>query len=139
MKKPFIFIIILISVIPLIQSCSKNTDKLKFNNSELYFTKEVQKADAQKLGEYLLKEGFFNEEQRTVKLDKKENIWNFKMVVKKGADEDDQYIYLFGLFSEQLSKSVFNNAPVDIYLCNEKFETLRIIPFKTTNSKNNTL
>ena len=135
MMKKLFFILSIISVVLLIQACSQNGNKLKFGNGELFYTEEVQKSDAQKLGEYLLKEGFFNEEKRTVQIDKNGKTWDFRMVVKKGAEDDDQFTYLFGFFSAQLSKAVFNNDPVDIHLCNEKLETLKLIPFKETESK----
>lgn len=128
--KKLIFIICITTIVFFMQSCIKNTSKLKFNEGELLFTKEVQKSDAQKLGNYLKNEGFFNGEKRTVQLDKNGNTWEFRMVVKKGTENDDQYINLFGFFSLQLSKAVFNNEPVDIHLCNDKLETLKVIPFK---------
>ena len=129
--KKLIFIISFLFVIFILQSCYKNGNKLIFNKGELYYTEEVQKADAQKLGSYLENEGFFNDEKRTVQLDKNGKTWIFRMVVKTGTENDDQYINLFGFFSSQLSKAVFNNEPVDIHLCNEKLETLKEIPFKT--------
>lgn len=134
--KKLIFILTIISVVYFIQSCSKNENKLNFNNGELYYTSAVQKADAQKLGRYLLKEGFFNEEKRTVQLDKNGKLWIFNLVVKKDAEDDDQFIYLFSFFSSQLSRAVFNDDPVDIHLCNDKLETLRVIPFKNPKSVN---
>jgi len=134
--KKLIFIVTIISVVLFVQSCYKNRNKLEFNNGELYYTKEVQKADAQKLGNYLQNEGFFNGEKRTIQLDKNGRTWEFRMVVKKGTENDDQYINLFGFFSLQLSKAVFNNDPVDIHLCNDKLETRRVIPFKSQKSEN---
>ena len=134
--KKLICILSFISIMPFIQSCSDNANKLTFSNGELYYTEKVQKADAQKLGRYLLKEGFFNEEKRTVQLDKNGKLWVFNLVVKKGAEDDDQFIYLFGFFSSQLSRAVFNDDPVDIHLCNNKLKTLRVIPFKNPKSAN---
>ena len=133
MKKLFL-ILIVFAVISINQSCSERANMLKFNNSNLYYSEQVNKADAQKLGNYLQSEGFFGDEERSVKLDKNDKTWEFRLKVKKGTENDDQYLYLFGFFSAQLSKAVFNNDPVDIYLCNDKFETIRMIPFRNTNS-----
>jgi len=128
--KKIVFIICMAMIIFTMQSCFKNGNKLEFNGGELYYTNAVLKADALKLGNYLKNEGFFNGEKRTVELDKNGKTWEFRMVVQKGTENDDQYINLFGFFSLQLSKAVFNNDPVDIHLCNDKLETLKVIPFK---------
>jgi hypothetical protein len=135
MKKLFCIIFITVVVFT-IQSCSKHGNKLSFNNGELYYTESVQKSDAEKLGSYLQNEGFFNGEKRTVQLNKNGKTWEFRMVVKEGTENDDQYINLFGFFSLQLSKAVFDNQPVDIHLCNNELETLKVIPFKVIESEN---
>jgi hypothetical protein len=127
--KKLIFVTCIISSMIILASCTKNGNKLKFNEGELYFTDQVQKSDAEKLGSYLETEGFFNGEKRSIQLNKNGKTWEFRMVVKKGTESDDQYINLFGYFGIQLSKAVFNNEPVDIHLCNERFETLMVIPF----------
>ena len=126
-------------IVFMMQSCFKRGNKLTYNEGELYFTEQVQKSDAEKLGKYLLNEGFFNGEKRTVQINKNGKTWEFRMVVKKGTETDDQYINLFGFFSLQLSKAVFNNEPVDIHLCNEKLETLKVIPFTGNKTENKAL
>jgi hypothetical protein len=134
MKKLFC-IIFIAAVTFTIQSCSKHGNELSFNKGELYYTESVQKSDAQKLGSYLQNEGFFNGEKRIVQLNREGKLWEFRMVVKKGTETDDEYINLFGFFSLQLSKAVFDNQPVDIHLCNDKLETLKVIPFKVNKSE----
>ncbi len=56
MKKAFYTIILLLLAV----ACSNYGEKLEFNEGQLYYTENVSSEDAQKLGEYLVKVGFFD-------------------------------------------------------------------------------
>ncbi len=62
-------------------ACSSYGTKLDFNGGELYYTDNVTEADAKKLGDYLVKSGFFGGRQVTVQLDKAGATYQFRMVV----------------------------------------------------------
>ena len=48
-------------------------------------------------------------------------------MIKKGIEQDESMILLAKMLAIELSENVFNNAPVDIHLCDEHLETIRVI------------
>jgi hypothetical protein len=127
MKK--LFLLFLLSMF-INSSCNQKGGKLDLNNGTLIYTEDVDSKVAHKLGSYLNEQGFFSDEKKSVKLDLKGDTWQFMMVLKEGAENDDQYSYLLGIFAKQLSRDVFNNEPVDIHICNNKLESLKVVNFK---------
>lgn len=104
---------------------------MEFNNGELYYTSHVEQQDAYELGKFLEKDNFyFDGRPKSVQLDKKVDTYIFRAVVLQGVDKDTSNIMPFKALGIMLSKEVFNGAPVDMEMCNEKFKTLRRIPFK---------
>ena len=62
--------------------CNSLGTKLEFNGGELYYTKNVNEAEARKLGEYLVNEKFFDGAKKTIQLDKSGDTYLFRAVVK---------------------------------------------------------
>jgi len=100
---------------------------LEFNGGELYYTSAVSRDDANKLGEYLLSEEFFDGNKKTVQINKEGNTYEFRMVIKKGIENDPEFIAVFRRFARELSDNVFEGSPVDIHLCDERLKTLRVV------------
>lgn len=111
----------------LLASCSNYGTKLDFNGVELYYTKNVEEADANKLGKYLVDTEFADGNEKSVQLNKKGSTWEFRLVVKKGMDQDEEYVAIAKEFAAQLSADVFDNEQVDIHLCDDKLKTLRVV------------
>lgn len=105
-----------------------NGTRLTFNNGEIYYDSTVSTTDVTRLGSYLVKEGYFDGEEKTVSLSKSGHTFIFKMVVKKGTDTDQVAIDAFRSFGDELSEDVFNGANVDVHLCDESLQTLRVLP-----------
>ncbi|MGZ5244405.1 MAG: hypothetical protein ACXWW0_10925, partial [Bacteroidia bacterium] len=115
----------------LIVSCSDYGKKLQFNNGELYYTSKINEQEALELGNFLAKDNlYFDGRPKSVQLDKKDDTYIFRAVVLKDAEKDTSNISPFIDLGIILSKEVFDNAPVDMEMCDEKFNTLRSIPFK---------
>jgi len=49
------------------------------------------------------------------------------MVIKKGMENDQEYIQLCKAFAEELSTNVFGGSQVDIHLCDEYLKTIRVV------------
>ena len=62
-----------------------------------------------------------------MQINKTGNTYEFRMVVKKGMEKDEEVIQLFKIFSIELSEDVFNGYAVDVHLCDEYLETLRVV------------
>ena len=112
----------------LLSGCFKDYGTLlEFGKGQLYYTSEVTSSEADRLGKYLVQEGFFNGNEITVQLNKAGETYEFRMVVKKGIESDQEYLKVFREFSSELSTNVFSKKQVDIHLCDDQLETLRVV------------
>ena len=113
-------------------ACSGYGEKLQYNKTEVYYTDNVEKTEAEKLGDFLISSGFAGENEKSVQLSKNEETGNyqFRMVTTEEAANSESYQTIFKMFARQISDSVFNKKPVDFHVCNNTFETLKVIPFE---------
>jgi len=103
--------------------------KLIFNAGELYYTQPVTRFEAEKLGQYLVQAKFFDGTRKSVQIKKSGQTYQFRLVVKEGYDRNEEYIGQVKEFSAELSEGVFDNAPVDIHLCDSYLKTQRVVKF----------
>jgi hypothetical protein len=50
------------------------------------------------------------------------------MCIKKGMEHDAFFLLGCKALANDLSQNVFNGAPVDVHLCDEYLETIRVVP-----------
>jgi hypothetical protein len=109
-------------------NCDNYGTLLEFNDNELYYTPSVSEREAYRLGEYLVDGGFFKSNSSArVQLDKTGNTYNFRMVIKKGIEKDEENIEIMKNIAMELSENVFNGFNVDIHLCDENLSTIRVV------------
>lgn len=124
-----------ISIISLVflLACNGYGKKLQYQKTEVYYTDKVEKTDAEKLGDFLVKSEFAGENEKSIQLSKDDKTGNyqFRMVTTKEAAESETYKAIFKIYAKQISDSVFNKQPVDFHICDNTFKTLKVIPFKT--------
>lgn len=112
----------------LLPGCGPNLGKkLTFNGGDLYYTANVSEDQAKKLGDYLVKEGFYDGKPKTVQLNKNGDVIEFRFVVKEEFREDEKYLKTTRLFSHSLSRDVFDGAKVEVHVCDEKMNTLKVL------------
>lgn len=126
MKNFYLTLLVLSSV--LLVGCGDYGKEKVFNGVQLFYTADITDAEADKLGEFLVESEFADGEEKTVQIAKTGNTYEFRMVVKKGLENDQEYATVFKQFAADISKNVFNNAPVDLHACDEMLETLRVFP-----------
>jgi len=69
---------------------------------------------------------FADGNEKTVQINKTGNVYEFRMVEKKGLESDTEYTQEFKKFTGQLSVDVFNGSQVDLHACDEYLKTLRV-------------
>ena len=127
------FLLAIIAAIPIFPGCSGSDGsgghgtELIFNGGQLYYTSAVTKEQAEKLGNYLVKEEFFDGNPKTVQLNRTGNTFEVRMVVKKGVEQDQEFIDLCKLMCIEISQNVFDSAQVDVHLCDEQLTTLKVV------------
>ncbi|WP_347175495.1 hypothetical protein [Polaribacter uvawellassae] len=124
--------LVFLSLTLLFLACSGYGKKLDYNGTEVYYTSKVDKTDAEKLGDYLIRSKFADGGEKSIQLtkDEKTNNFVFRMVTTKEASESKMYETVFELFAKTISDSVFNKLPVDFHVCDNTFNTLKVISFK---------
>lgn len=103
--------------------------RIKLNNkSELYYTKEVSKADADQLVAFLNENYFQDSKPATVQLAKP----NGKHQVRFVIDESklDQTELPFMAMGYLMSMKLFDNQPLEVHLCDTKLKTIKTIDIK---------
>lgn len=108
--------------------CANHGTEKTFKGVQLYYTSDVTEAEADALGNYLIQSEFANGEAKTVQLAKQGNTYEFRMVVKKGIENDAEYAEIFKIFAKDISTNVFNGSQVDLHACDDNLETLRVYP-----------
>lgn len=120
-------IFLLISLV----ACTDFGDKIPFDESEVYYKAPVTKEEAQKLGNYLVKQSFFDKNPKSVQLLKEGDTYQFRMVAKEGVDKDEAYAKIAETFAIHLSRDLYEGKLVEFHICDDQFKTLRtIIPDK---------
>lgn len=101
--------------------------RLLFNAGELYYKRPVTEQQARRLGEYLVGTHFFDGTRKTVQLTRPGDTLQFRVVVKGGLEPDQQKLGLFRQFGLELSRKVFDGAPLEIHLCDQRLNTLTTV------------
>lgn len=102
--------------------------KLTFNGNVLFYEAPVTAAEAHRLGRFLVKyEHFEANGSHEIKLTKPGAAYEYHLMVKPGFEDNHDFIQACKAFSGQLSEYVFDNAPVDIHLCDDTCETIHVV------------
>mgnify|MGYP005814550255 FL=1 len=127
MKKLVTFVVVLVVFLLIWKfGGSSYGEKLEFNSTDIYYTELVTEADAQKLGEYLLESEFADGRDKSVQLSRRDSVYLFRMVVMEGVEKDSSNDITFEAMALTLSWNVFDNAPVELEACDDRFNTLRV-------------
>ena len=120
--------VILGLVFGMITNCNNYGELKIFNGTQLFYTSSVTLSDVNKLGEYLVDSEFADGEKKSVQLNKTGNTYEFRMVVKKGTELNQEYQNLGKIAAAQISEICFNGANVEMHFCDENFKTLIVLP-----------
>ena len=115
----------------ILTSCNNYGNEKNFNGVQLFYTSTITEAEANSLGNYLIKSEFADGGTKTVQLNKSGNTYEFRMVVKKGIEQDQEYTELGKLMAAEISTEVFNGKQVEVHYCDENLTTLKVLPMST--------
>lgn len=100
-------------------------EKVVVKKTEIYYKDGATREDAERLGEYLEKLKFVDENPKSVQLVKRENVWEFRMATSQAA-QNDAAKNPMKLYCLELS-SCFDGDEVEVHLCDQKLETKSIV------------
>ena len=117
-----------------------NSEKrLVFNNGELLYMPPITEVEAQRLGKFLVTGGFFNGDGKTVEITQSGSVYQFRMVVKAGMDKDEKYAAICKALCGEISRGVFDGAPVEVHLCDERLQKIRVVSLNGEKGASNPL
>lgn len=87
----------------------------------------MTEAEARRFGDYLTNGFFRDDSQVAVQLRKTGRTYEFRRWLKKGLENDPEIIDSNKRWCREMSRVVFDGAPVDIHFCDEHFVTLRVV------------
>ena len=104
------------------------TDSWDYKNGcQVIFEKNVTSLEARKLGDYLRSREFFDNDPVTFQIGKPGKTYEFRVVIKKGLEQDQDTIDAMNQLGREISRSVFGGSPVDVHLCDDRMKTIRVI------------
>lgn len=119
---------LLLAVSLLFASCDRFGKKVEVNRmSEVFYKGDATEAEAKKLGDFLLRRNFFdNEYERSVQLSKDSGVYVVRFVVDKAGYEKDKENTLLGfrVWQMWISEEVFNDANTKVVLADDQFNDL---------------
>ena len=110
-------------------SCTNYGTRLAFKSDEIYYTKNVDESDAQKLGEYLQKAEYFQDKGFSVQLDKKDEKYLVRFATIENAENDSAKVDGFTLMGAYIATDLFPGKEVDVDLCDDHLKTKKTIPY----------
>lgn len=125
MHRFFAVLLVLLAVGGL-AACNKHGKKLTFKKGEVYYKPPVTKAEASKLGEFLVKQRYFdNSTRKSVQLLKSGSTYQVRFVVKKSILDKPKVVRSFKAIGAFVSGEVLNNAPVEVHFCDKNLKTFK--------------
>jgi hypothetical protein len=114
-------------IILLVGTAGNYGTRLSFNGGELYYTSSVTPYEAQRLGNYLVVQGFYDGREKTVQLNRQSATYQVRIVIKRGLENDPSVVQTMKSFASEISQNVFDGASTDIHLCDERLNTIRVV------------
>lgn len=102
---------------------------LTFGGDELYYTQNIEKSDAERVGILLEKDGAFKDDGKTIslKLDKNASSYIISLVVNKQYINDQNVINQMKDFANAMSQQAFMNSKVIVNLCDNRFNVIKSV------------
>jgi hypothetical protein len=103
--------------------------KLTFQAGTLFYVAPISEEEARDLGDYLVQAGFFKEKPAAVQIRRNGATWEFRMVVKEDFDKREGFLDACKKMALELSRNVFDDAPVEIQFCDRSLKTIGALAF----------
>jgi hypothetical protein len=119
-------ILLVLLTISGLAACNKHGKKLTFKKGEVYYKAPVTKAQASKLGTFLVKQRYFdNTTRKSVQLLKVGSAYQVRFVVKKSVLDKPKVVTSFKAIGAFVSGEVLQNASVEVHFCDKNLKTFK--------------
>jgi uncharacterized RDD family membrane protein YckC len=109
------------------------TGRLAFGKGEIYYDADlIAKAEAQRVGDYLVSDGYFPEDSgKTVYFDRRQDTYRLRLVVNP-AVLTDSIALMFAKIGSDASRAALGGAPLEVTLCDNSFTSVKVLPQTAT-------
>jgi len=97
--------------------------KLVVNSGEIYYRDGVTAEEADRLGKFLVAEGYFDGTGKTIQVLKEGDSYAFRMVIKQEYLDNEDFKTLLRHFGGKVSRDVFNGKAVVVHFCDDQLKT----------------
>lgn len=101
---------------------------VQHGNITVSYTQGATKAEADRLGAYLVKKWGAQISGASVEIRRMAGDYQIRMVVKKEFQNDVKMLRQLEFDGARISRDVFAGAAVEVHACNEYWKTLRVVP-----------
>ena len=101
--------------------------KVVHGNIEVFYTDGATKADADLLAAYFSKQ-IQGGGTRSMQLKKPKDTYQFRMVIKKELQSDDNFLLALEFEAARVSRDLFGGAAVEMHACDERLNTIKLMP-----------
>jgi len=108
--------------------CGGHGPRVQHGSIEVYYVDGTTKAEADRLGQYLVKTWGEAPAKRSVQIKKDGEGYQFRMVVKKEFLTDEKTLDLLQFDAARISRDVFDGAAVELHACDEHLKTVKSFP-----------
>jgi hypothetical protein len=100
---------------------------VKLIGIDLYYMPSISTAEARNLGDFLDREIADPEHRGSAQITRDGKTYQYRMVVKKGIELDEERIPRFKKLAQDISLKVFDGADVEVHLCDDQLKTRRVV------------
>ena len=105
-----------------------HSNRLAFQRGELYYNEPVTREEAQRVGEYLVREEFFNAQKAvTVLFDKEHERYRLRFVVNTALVDGTLANITFGVMGSDIAQRILSGMPLDVLLCDKNLNPIRTV------------
>ena len=103
--------------------------RLTFKQGDLYFSEPVTEDEARRVGEYLVQQQFFSDEQgSTVQLLHEQERYRLRFVISPEYGEDPFTAIQFGIIGSQITTDVLGGKPIEVGFTDDQLKLIRVVP-----------
>jgi hypothetical protein len=106
--------------------------RLKFKQGEVLLTRSVSEAEATRVGENLLRQEYFSDQQpRSVQLDRRDGVYRLGFVVNASRAGETLVAVQYGLIGGAVARDALDGKPVELAFVDTKLQPIRVVPVTT--------
>ena len=103
--------------------------RMTFHKGDVFYKKPVTLGEAQRVGEFLVEQQYFNAQNAsTVQLDKDNELYKLRFVVNPAAVTAPWVTIQYGLFASGIAQSILGGKPLEVTLNDQHMNFVKTVP-----------